>query len=80
MPWWALALRITGIGWYITTSIVGGTLAGVWIDARLGTKPLFMLIGLLLGMVVAFYGTYKALQPLLNQPERPSKPPNQKGE
>ncbi|MEX2431185.1 MAG: AtpZ/AtpI family protein [Dehalococcoidia bacterium] len=58
-PWWVSALQFTGIGWYIAASIVGGTLAGVWLDGRAGTSPLFLLLGLLLGVVMAFYGTYR---------------------
>ena len=58
-PWWVAALHFTGIGWYIAASIVAGTLGGVWLDARAGTAPLFLLIGVLLGVVVAFYGTYR---------------------
>jgi ATP synthase protein I len=58
-PWWISAAQFTGIGWYIATAIVAPTLAGVWIDGKVGSEPLFLLIGLLLGVVVAFYGTYK---------------------
>jgi ATP synthase protein I len=58
-PWWAAALQFAGIGWYIAVSIVGGTLGGVWLDGRLGTSPLFLLLGLLLGLIVAFYGAYR---------------------
>lgn len=32
---------------------------GVWVDGKVGSEPLFLLIGLLFGIVVAFYGTYK---------------------
>ena len=58
-PWWVAALQFTGIGWYIAASIVGGTLGGAWLDGRAGTTPLFLLLGVLLGVVVAFYGTYR---------------------
>ena len=79
MPLWALALRLLGIGWFIAISIVVGAFAGHYLDQRLGTKFLFMLIGLLLGTIVAFYGTYRAVQPLFNQPGGPSKGSDQKG-
>ena len=58
-PWWYLAVQFTSIGWYIATAIVAPTLLGVWVDGKVGSEPLFLLIGLLLGVVVAFYGTYK---------------------
>jgi F0F1-type ATP synthase assembly protein I len=37
--------------------IVGGLLLDDWLD----TKPLFTLIGLVLGLMVAFYGGFKAI-------------------
>ena len=58
-PWWVSAAQFTGIGWYIAAAIVAPTLLGVWVDGKVGTAPLFLLIGLLLGVVVAFYGTYR---------------------
>ena len=58
-PWWVSAAQFTGIGWYIAAAIVAPTLLGVWVDGKVGTAPLFLLIGLLLGLVVAFYGTYR---------------------
>ena len=40
-------------------AIVAPTLAGVWVDGKAGTAPLFLLLGLTLGVLVAFYGTYR---------------------
>ena len=58
-PWWYSTAQFIGIGWYIAAAIVAPTLLGVWIDRKVGTEPLFLLVGLLLGVIVAFYGTYK---------------------
>ena len=58
-PWWVSAAQFTGIGWDIAAAIVAPTLLGVWVDGKVGTAPLFLLIGLLLGVVVASYGTYR---------------------
>ena len=58
-PRWVLAAQFTGLGWYIAAAIVAPTLLGVWVDGKVGSAPLFLLLGLLLGVVVAFYGTYK---------------------
>lgn len=58
-PWWFSAGQFITIGWYIAAAILGPTLLGVWIDGKVGTAPLFLLVGLLLGVIVAFYGTYK---------------------
>jgi ATP synthase protein I len=59
---WIPAIRVTGIGFYIATCIVGGTLAGWWLG---GKKPLFMIIGLVLGLIIAVYGVYHMIRPLM---------------
>jgi len=61
----AAALRLTGVGFYVGACIVGGTFGGLWLDGKLNTRPLFMIGGLLLGVVVAFYGLYRMLKPLM---------------
>ena len=59
-----LALRLMGLGWYIALSIVLGTGGGLWLDRRLGTIPLFTILGVIAGSGVAFYGVYKMILPL----------------
>ena len=56
---WISAAQFTGLGWYMAVAIVLPTLAGVWLDDRVGTAPLFLLVGVLLGVILAFYGTYR---------------------
>ncbi len=68
-----LALRLTGLGWYVATCIVVGVVGGVLLDKWLGLKPLFTLLGILLGTTAAFYGLFKMIQPLIT-PERSGKP------
>jgi len=67
MVWWALALRLVGLGWYIAFSIVIGVVGGLWLDSRLDTLPIFTLVGVVAGSVVAFYGVYRLVQPLLGE-------------
>jgi F0F1-type ATP synthase assembly protein I len=62
MEKWIPALKITGIGFYIATCIVGGTLIGWWLGNK---KPLFMIIGLGVGLIIAVYGVYRMIKPLL---------------
>jgi F0F1-type ATP synthase assembly protein I len=62
-----LALRLLGIGWYIGFCIVLGAAGGLWLDGKLHTKPLMVIVGTLLGVVVAFYGMYKMILPLISQ-------------
>ena len=65
MNWWAVALRLTGLGWYIALCIVGGVLGGLGLDKLVGTLPLFTLVGTVLGSVVAFWGVYKMVLPVI---------------
>ncbi|MFC2026665.1 AtpZ/AtpI family protein [Chloroflexota bacterium] len=56
---WQAALRFIGVGWYVGFSILGGVLAGLWLDGKFNTKPLFVIIGLVLGIAIAVYGAYR---------------------
>jgi F0F1-type ATP synthase assembly protein I len=67
MPKWVLAARLIGIGWYIGICIAGGIIGGVFLDKKFGTSVIFTLVGLFLGLAVAFWGTYRLLQPLVNE-------------
>jgi len=58
------ALRLVGVGFFIGGSIALGLFVGHWIDNRLDTS-LFWIVGLILGVVVAFYGVYRMLLPIL---------------
>ena len=63
------ALRFIGLGWYVAACIVIGVVAGLGLDHLVGTRPLFTLLGILLGTFAAFYGLYKLVLPLLNESE-----------
>ncbi len=65
MSRWVAALRLTGVGFFIGISIVAGVAIGLWMDDKLGSGPAFMIAGLVLGVVVAVYGVYRMLLPLL---------------
>ena len=60
-----LALRLTGLGWYVGSCIVIGVVGGVFIDKWLGLKPLFTLLGIAFGTTAAFYGLFKMIKPLI---------------
>jgi ATP synthase protein I len=62
---WTAALRLTGVGFFIGISIVGGTFAGLWLDGKFNTSPIFILLGLFLGLVVAVYGVYRMIIPFI---------------
>ena len=59
------AVSLLGIGWYFALSIVGGIGGGLLLDSWLGSKPLFTLVGLFAGLVLAFWGGYKLLMQVM---------------
>ncbi len=65
MEGWAAALRFTGIGFYIGVCIAGGVGLGVWLDGKYELSPLLTLLGLGIGLFMAFYGTYRMLREIL---------------
>ena len=62
---WVAAFRFIGVGWFVGISILGGVLGGLWLDNKFGTKPILVIVGLILGLVVAFYGVYRMLLPFI---------------
>ena len=61
---WAV-VRLIGIGWYIVACIILGTLGGHWIGQKLGGvgyEVLLTIVGLILGLVVAFIGVYRIVK------------------
>ena len=56
-----LLARISGIGWYVVGSIGLGLAVGWWLDRQFETEPVLLLIGLLLGIVMAFAGMIRLL-------------------
>jgi len=67
MSRWVAALRLVGVGFFIGGSILLGVLAGLWLDSKFNTSPVLVLIGLFLGIVVAFWGVYQMLLPLISE-------------
>ncbi|MBA7529443.1 hypothetical protein ES705_21641 [subsurface metagenome] len=59
------ALRLVGVGFFIGGSIVLGVVVGLWLDSRLNTEPILVIVGLILGIIVAFYGVYRMLLPFI---------------
>ena len=65
MSRWVAALRLIGVGFYIGGSIVLGVVVGLWLDRELNTAPILVIVGLILGIIVAFYGVYRMLLPFI---------------
>ena len=56
--------RLSIIGWYVALSISGGALLGWWLDGIIGSEPLLLVIGVLLGVAVAMAGMVRMLSSL----------------
>ncbi len=67
------ALRLIGVGFFIAGSILLGVVTGLWLDERFNTSPVLVLIGLLVGIMVAFYGVYRMLEPLFGKKQNKGK-------
>ncbi len=67
MSRWVAALRLVGIGFFISGSILLGVVAGRWLDTKLSSEPFWIIVGLFLGLVIAFYGVYRMLLPFMSK-------------
>ena len=65
MSRWGAALRLVGVGFYVGGCIVLGVFAGLWLDSKLDTRPILVIVGLVFGLLIAFYGVYRLLLPLM---------------
>lgn len=49
----------TQMGFSIAVPLVAGVAGGLFLDDRLGTEPIFLIVGILLGLVLATFTLYK---------------------
>ena len=56
-----MVARLFGVGWFVAVCIVCGVWGGAWLDGRLGTSPLCLLVGLAVGVAAAGVGVYRML-------------------
>ncbi len=68
-----LALRLIGMGWYVGICIFLGVWGGLQLDAKFNTTPILVIVGLLLGVIVAFYGVYRMILPTINKKQNKGK-------
>lgn len=64
MPWWLMALKLTGLGWYVALCILAGVILGIWIDRIYNTAPMVTVVGTVLGSTLAFWGLYRMVVPI----------------
>ena len=62
---WALA----GLGTQFFVALVAFGFAGNWVDARLGSSPLFLLVGVFLGGGGTFFVSYRRLMKQIEDAE-----------
>lgn len=58
-------LRLGGL---LTACVTGGILIGYAVDAAAGTAPLFLLLGMALGIVSAVGGAWRTVRDYLRSP------------
>jgi membrane protein implicated in regulation of membrane protease activity len=61
---WIPAFQLLGIGFYVAACIAGGILAGWWLG---GHNTVWLIVGLVIGLVLAVYGVYKMIKPLMDR-------------
>ncbi len=66
-------LKLVGVGWYIGGCIFLGVWGGLWLDNKLNTKPILTIVGLMVGLGIAFYGVYRMLLPGISKKENEGK-------
>ncbi|ERN51923.1 MULTISPECIES: AtpZ/AtpI family protein [Alkalihalophilus] len=67
-PWRAMAL-VSVISSYVVGGVVAGVFTGLWLGNRLGAKPVFLIVSILIGLGVGFYGVMKTIEPFLGDDE-----------
>ena len=55
------AAKYAGLGFQLVGSILLFLYAGRWVDRRIGTEPLFLLLGVFTGLAASIYSMYRSL-------------------
>jgi len=55
------------IGFILLLTVLAGTLAGYWLDQRLGTIPIFVLVGFAIGGTSGAIGCWRLMDRFLKQ-------------
>lgn len=69
------------LSWTMLFSLLLPLLGGIWLDSKLETSPLFILIGAVLGILAATVGVARMALRTFSQyvPEEPEQPPGENG-
>ncbi len=66
---WAEVGEYTGYGLTWALSVLLFLMGGWWLDLRIGTEPLFMILGAFLGAAAGFYSLYRHVVGLASKDE-----------
>jgi len=55
------------LGMQLAVAVLLGTVLGYWLDQKLHTTPILLLIGVLLGGTAGFINVYKTVYPAIKQ-------------
>ena len=61
------------IGFVLLFTVLAGTLAGYWLDQRLGTVPIFVLVGFAFGCVGGAVGCWRLMARFLAEMDESDK-------
>ncbi|ANB59042.1 F0F1-ATPase subunit family protein [Anoxybacillus sp. B7M1] len=53
---------MSGIVSQLVGSILIGIFGGKWIDEKLGTEPIFLVVGLLIGLAAGIYAMFRLIR------------------
>jgi F0F1-type ATP synthase assembly protein I len=58
---------LAGVGTMNVVCVLAGSALGWLVDSQLATTPIFILVGLVAGISVAVYGTYRVVRSYLKE-------------
>ena len=58
---------LIGLGGFLIAAVVGGMLLGLLVDQLVGTSPVFVLVGIFLGIVAAAVGFWNRVRDALRE-------------
>ncbi len=73
MSRWQAAVKLIGMGWYVGGCIVLGVFVGLWLDNKFNTTPILVIVCLILGVIIAFYGVYRMILPNIDKKQNKGK-------
>jgi len=62
---WPFLAEFFQLGWVVAFSLLIPLAAGLWLDKRFQTMPLFTLVGMLIGILAATVGTVRIAQRMM---------------